>query len=347
MHSIPHHLMAFSIPFEPPAADYPNHLAVGQPERLTLRPAHWLLLGLVLLCLLPRVWMVRRIPSICPDGVLYINAARALEVGNFGAAFQEMSLNIYPVILMLLHRVGMPWDLAAVTWDVVISSLVVLPLYGWVRRQFDDRLAPVACLLYVVHPKFIEWSPEVMPRPDLLVPVYAFHLLVVVRRHGGAGLVFRGGGSGRHLGRVDADRRPVSLGAVCVMDLLAFVGVAHGAATACVRCGGVVRGGVSSAVAGGESGLGLRRTGWDGPKAQSLATGGAVAAIHADKRLGDRRRRHRPAAQRSLKRMLHVYFPDAYRGLSPIFALLMFGGMWGWRRVRRGATINLRSTRRW
>ena len=59
----------------------------------------------------------------------------------------------------------MDWELAAAVWGVTISSLVVLPLWGWARRQFDDRVALVACLLYAVHPKMIEWSPEAMRDP--------------------------------------------------------------------------------------------------------------------------------------------------------------------------------------
>ena len=47
-----------------------------------------------------------------------------------------------------------------------MSSLTVLPLFGWTRRQFDDRLATIACLLYAVHPKLIEWSPELVRDPS-------------------------------------------------------------------------------------------------------------------------------------------------------------------------------------
>ena len=148
--------------FEPAPADYPNHLANPQPERLRLPSAGWLLLGLVLLCLVPRAAMALRIPGICPDGVVYVNIARNIEAGDLRAAFHEMAMNIYPVILVLLHRLGLDWDLAARIWGVVVSSLVVLPLWGWIRRAFDDRVALVACLLYAVHPKFIEWSPEAM-----------------------------------------------------------------------------------------------------------------------------------------------------------------------------------------
>ena len=119
----------------------------------------------MLLCLVPRVVMALRIPSVCPDGVVYINAAQAIEAGNLRQGLTDMSLNIYPLILLALHRAGLDWELAAAVWGVAISSLVVLPLWGWARRQFDDAVALVACLLYAVHPKMIEWSPEVMRDP--------------------------------------------------------------------------------------------------------------------------------------------------------------------------------------
>ncbi len=66
----------------------------------------------------------------------------------------------------MLHRAGLPWETAAKWYGVVLASLAVLPLFGWVRRQFDDVVAVVACLLYAVHPKLIEWSPEAVREPS-------------------------------------------------------------------------------------------------------------------------------------------------------------------------------------
>jgi hypothetical protein len=43
-----------------------------------------------------------------------------------------------------------------------MAGLVVLPLYGWLRRQFDQRVALAGCFLYAVHSELIRWSPEVM-----------------------------------------------------------------------------------------------------------------------------------------------------------------------------------------
>ena len=157
--------MGLLLPFQPAAADFPNHLALPQPERLRLPPAGWLLAAMVLLCLVPRVMMALRLTSVCPDGVIYIHAAKALDAGNLRLAFRDLDLNIYPIIIAALHRLGLEWELGAMLWGVTISSLVVLPLWGWIRRQFDDRVALLACMLYAVHPKFIEWSPEVMRDP--------------------------------------------------------------------------------------------------------------------------------------------------------------------------------------
>jgi len=41
----------------------------------------------------------------------------------------------------------------------------VLPLFGWIRRQFDDRVALVACVLYALHPKLTTTSPLIIRDP--------------------------------------------------------------------------------------------------------------------------------------------------------------------------------------
>jgi hypothetical protein len=122
--------------------------------------------------------MALRVPSVDPDGVLYIQLAKALEAGDLKRGTEGMGLNTYPVILMLLHRAGLDWETAGVVWGVVIASLVVLPLYGWVRRQFDDRVAATACFLYAAHPKTIEWSPELTRDPTFwFLSVLTLYLL--------------------------------------------------------------------------------------------------------------------------------------------------------------------------
>ncbi|MGC3972614.1 MAG: glycosyltransferase family 39 protein [Pirellulales bacterium] len=105
--------------------------------------------------------MAGLIPTICPDGTIYVAVAKWIE--EQGTYFRkDLGVNLYPLILAALHKFGLAWPAAAKLWGVLCGSLVVLPLYGWVRRMFDDRVALCAGLLYAFHPKLIEWSPEMV-----------------------------------------------------------------------------------------------------------------------------------------------------------------------------------------
>ena len=91
---------------------------------------------------------------------MYIRVAESLDQGQLHEdKYNRFGLNSFPVILMLLHRLGLDWELAGKLWNVAISCLTVLPLYGWVRRQFDDRVA-LRRLPYALHSEFIRSSPE-------------------------------------------------------------------------------------------------------------------------------------------------------------------------------------------
>jgi 4-amino-4-deoxy-L-arabinose transferase-like glycosyltransferase len=346
--------MGLFVPFQPPPDEYSNHLAVPQPERLRLPRAHWLLLLLVLLCLIPRALMALRIPSVCPDGVLYIHLAQAIEAGDWRSGFRDMAFNIYPLILVGLHHLGLGWELAAGLWGVTVSSLVVLPLWGWVRRQFDDRVALVACLLYAVNPKFIEWSPEVMRDPTFwLLFMLAIYWLwrAVTEVHyvrflaAGAAIVLAS------LTRIEGlflliplalwiFWRVVALSGWPKTASAAGVSPAQAAAAATPQrarrkllLGAVVCAVVFPALlAAINIGWACNNSGWEVLRLSPLARvetwlasvlGHAPANVNAEgleKPLG-------------FGRMLWIFFPTMTRGLSPVFALLMFGGIWGWRRA--------------
>jgi hypothetical protein len=139
-----------------------------------------MLLLLVLVCLIPRAVMAWKVDTLCEDGAVYIEAARHLERGDYDQAFHGtiLGLNLYPVILMVLHRLGLEWLLAGKLWGTLLSTLVVLPMFGWARRQFNDRIAALGCLLYSVQPALLEQSPEVLRCPTYwLLLVAAMHFL--------------------------------------------------------------------------------------------------------------------------------------------------------------------------
>jgi hypothetical protein len=128
------------------------------------RDALWLV-GLTLLALVPRTLMAWKIGTVCDDAHYYMHIADALGKGDYAQAFSYLNLNIYPVILLIVHGFGFEWIIAGKVWGVLITSLTVLPMYGWIRRLFDKRVAVTACLLYAVHPELIEVSIEPIRGP--------------------------------------------------------------------------------------------------------------------------------------------------------------------------------------
>lgn len=134
-----------------------------EPVRPKFRPG--VLAALLAICLIPRMWMAAALPTICPDAIIYFRAAAAIERGDLAGAMAEMKLNTLPLVLAGLHRLGLDYETAGMTWGLFISTIAVLPLFGWARRQFDDRVAIVTALIYAFHPGLIERSPEILREP--------------------------------------------------------------------------------------------------------------------------------------------------------------------------------------
>jgi hypothetical protein len=149
--------------WQAPAEHFPNRLGAGPAESLPCRGR--LLALLVLLALLPRAAFALYWNQLWTDSVTFHNASLALAHGDLREGFRELGLNIYPLILWGLRATGLPWEQTAEWWSVALASAAVLPLFGWVRRQFDDRVATVACLLYAVHGKLIAMSCLVIRDP--------------------------------------------------------------------------------------------------------------------------------------------------------------------------------------
>ena len=145
--------------------DLPNPLANPQPARPVGTSRPLLLCGLLVCCLLPRALMAWKLGGLCPDGVAYIRVAQSFDRGGLAELLRHAPRDPLPVVLAVLHRSGLDWEVAGEAWGVLMASLVVLPLFGWLRRQFDQRIALAGCLLYAVHSELIRWSPEVIRDP--------------------------------------------------------------------------------------------------------------------------------------------------------------------------------------
>jgi dolichyl-phosphate-mannose-protein mannosyltransferase len=118
-------------------------------------------LGIVLVvCFIPRVIAAWRLPAACDDAYYYLHVADSLQGGRVARALEYLNINVYPMVLIGLHRMGLDWILAAKMWGVLAGTAIVLPLFDWLRRMFNDRIALLAVFLYAVHPRIVEPTVE-------------------------------------------------------------------------------------------------------------------------------------------------------------------------------------------
>jgi hypothetical protein len=253
-----------------------------------------------------------------------------LEAGNFRGAMMEGAINVYPVILMLLHQLGLGWEAAGALWGVTISCLVVLPLWGWARRQFDDRVALVACLLYIVHPKFIQESPEVMRDATFwflfMLSIYCLWRAVTEVRYG----YFIATGTAITLAALTRVEGLFLLIPLVLWTFWRYLALRTDrkkllvGAVLCVMAFPLLLAAVNAAIL-------YEHLGWTTIRVSPLARvqPWLESIVGLESTAGD----DMLANHTPIGRMLWVFFPTMTRGLAPLFALLMFGGIWGWRRV--------------
>jgi hypothetical protein len=315
-------------------AHYSNHLATAQPQYLHYPHRISILLCLLLACAVPRAMIAAQIHCICPDGVLYVRLAEALNESRFQQAFEVMELNIYPAILMVLNRLGLSWETAGMLWGLTISCLVVLPLYGWLRRQFDDTVALAACALYVVQPIFIQWSPELIRDPTFwFFFTLTLYLLWRTITEVSVGFSIAAGVSltlavlTRFEGlflliplvlwtfwrclALDSNRLKAKITVCGIISVFAFPAIILLINFTLLR-------NHSQWVSSRLAPLTLIQYWWNGML--NAAPADAAAGVPSQSGV-------------LFTRMVAIYIPVLVKGLSPIFALLMLCGLWRWRRV--------------
>jgi 4-amino-4-deoxy-L-arabinose transferase-like glycosyltransferase len=117
---------------------------------------------LALACFVPRAVDAWQWDVLWGDTLHYVHASLALERGDFKNGFAEFGLNIYPLMLIALRHLAVDWQVAGKWFSVLLATLTVVPLWGWLRRMFDDRTALLACLVYALHGKLIAISPLII-----------------------------------------------------------------------------------------------------------------------------------------------------------------------------------------
>lgn len=121
-----------------------------------------LLAVIVGLALALRSAQAMRSEYVCPDGVYYIRLAQAFERGDVSAGLGGLHLNVYPLLLLGVHACGISWEVAGKCLGVLCGTLALLPLFGYLVRVHERRLALIGTALVALHPKAIEWSGELV-----------------------------------------------------------------------------------------------------------------------------------------------------------------------------------------
>src|ERR1700683_3445854 len=71
-------------------------------------------LGIVLIvCLIPRAIAAWRLPAVCDDAYYYLHVADSLQRGRVARAMEYLNINLYPLVLIALYRLGLDWIVAA------------------------------------------------------------------------------------------------------------------------------------------------------------------------------------------------------------------------------------------
>jgi hypothetical protein len=150
----------------------------------TSRRNVFILLGAIIaIALAARMVMACLLSDPCNDAYFYFCIADLLTMQKHEQAFTHLNLNTYPAILAALHSCGLDWVTAGKLWGVTASTLTVLPLFGWARRLWGDRIALVAALLYAVHPEMIELGVEPIREPTFWL-FFALGLYAIDRAFG-------------------------------------------------------------------------------------------------------------------------------------------------------------------
>jgi 4-amino-4-deoxy-L-arabinose transferase-like glycosyltransferase len=116
-----------------------------------------------------------------PDGIVYIQQAKALHYGLFHLVTSCVSsVSVYPVVIEAGYRLVGDWVLSARIISLLAGTLVLIPLYGLLRRFHDWSISGLALLVFALNPAFVGWSHSVIRDPIfwflLVLGIYFFVL---------------------------------------------------------------------------------------------------------------------------------------------------------------------------
>ncbi|OJW20869.1 MAG: hypothetical protein BGO49_29105 [Planctomycetales bacterium 71-10] len=147
-------------------------------------------------------WSLRHSEAGLRDGLRSIEAARAIDAGDWRDGLRKVEHPLHPMAIVAMHRLlggdGPEWwQRAAVAASFAAVVLLVLPLYLTGRDLFGDRAAWLGCVLFLANPAVAAVVVNVLSESTFLL-LWAWSLWASVRflREGSFGWLLAGAGFG-------------------------------------------------------------------------------------------------------------------------------------------------------
>jgi hypothetical protein len=123
----------------------------------------------ILLLLLAMTGLIRyylaSMQIITIDGILYIKIAKGINLGNLQGVTDYGFFNLYSFLIALFQMIFHDWEYSGQMVSVVFGSLTIIPLFFLIRGLFNRNVAIVSALIFAVHPRFVEYSSDVLREP--------------------------------------------------------------------------------------------------------------------------------------------------------------------------------------
>jgi 4-amino-4-deoxy-L-arabinose transferase-like glycosyltransferase len=125
-----------------------------------------LIAGLTMLAFIVRLYGVITAQIIAPDGIQYIVVAKMIASGSFHKITTFSFINIYPFLIVAFQKIFHDWEMAGRLVSALLGSLAVVPFYLLIRELIGNRIAFTASLFYIISPRLVEYSSDVLRDPS-------------------------------------------------------------------------------------------------------------------------------------------------------------------------------------
>ncbi len=131
-------------------------------ERLPLVITGFLIIGFVF-----RLYPLNYKNIINPDGVWYINQAKAILDGNFELALNcgYKFVSIYHILIPVFYTFSENWITAAKSVSILFGTLTIIPFYLIARQFFRDSTVFLVTLAFAINPFLVSHSEDLIKGP--------------------------------------------------------------------------------------------------------------------------------------------------------------------------------------